>query len=111
MYASTEWPSSGAFPSLSLLLTLCSLWRFTADISPFGFNLDNDAGTQIRLSAINPTNSAFCMFAFDPDFFLAVNTVDSSEKIECQIQLKVRCSPCLSLPIICGSYLTLLSSL
>lgn len=44
---------------------------------------------QIRLSAINPTNSAFCMFAFDPDFFLNVST-ESNQKIECQIQLKVR---------------------
>ncbi|CBQ69007.1 related to DNA repair protein rad9 [Sporisorium reilianum SRZ2] len=42
---------------------------------------------QIRLSAINPTNSAFCMFAFDPDFFLSVST-ESNHKIECQIQLK-----------------------
>ncbi|GAC94821.1 hypothetical protein PHSY_002394 [Pseudozyma hubeiensis SY62] len=42
---------------------------------------------QIRLSAINPTNSAFCMFAFDPDFFLNVST-ESNQKIECQIQLK-----------------------
>ncbi|SNX87052.1 related to DNA repair protein rad9 [Melanopsichium pennsylvanicum] len=39
----------------------------------------------IRLSAINPTNSAFCMFAFDPDFFL---NVEAEAKIECQIQLK-----------------------
>lgn len=43
--------------------------------------------TQIRLSAINPTNSAFCMFAFDPDFFLSV-TNQSDPKIECQITLK-----------------------
>ncbi|CDW97447.1 hypothetical protein [Sporisorium scitamineum] len=42
---------------------------------------------QIRLSAINSTNSAFCMFAFDPDFFLNVQT-ESNQKIECQIQLK-----------------------
>nr|CDI55089.1 related to DNA repair protein rad9 [Melanopsichium pennsylvanicum 4] len=41
----------------------------------------------IRLSAINPTNSAFCMFAFDPDFFL---NVEAEAKIECQIQLKVK---------------------
>ncbi|KAJ1039796.1 hypothetical protein NDA10_003650 [Ustilago hordei] len=43
--------------------------------------------SQIRLSAINPTNSAFCMFVFDPDFFLSVTT-ESSSKLECQIQLK-----------------------
>lgn len=41
----------------------------------------------MRLSAINPTNSAFCMFAFDADFFLNIST-ESKEKIECQIQLK-----------------------
>ncbi|SPO30676.1 related to DNA repair protein rad9 [Ustilago trichophora] len=46
----------------------------------------NSGQAQIRLSAINPTNSAFCMFAFDPDFFLSVSTSD--QKIECQIQLK-----------------------
>ncbi|EST08825.1 Rad9/Ddc1 [Kalmanozyma brasiliensis GHG001] len=39
----------------------------------------------LRLSAINPTNSAFCLFAFDPDFFLALNC---TEKLEVQIQLK-----------------------
>ncbi|SPO31068.1 related to DNA repair protein rad9 [Ustilago trichophora] len=49
-------------------------------------NSRNNGQAQIRLSAINPTNSAFCMFAFDPDFFLSVSTSD--QKIECQIQLK-----------------------
>ncbi|PWY98123.1 hypothetical protein BCV70DRAFT_202294 [Testicularia cyperi] len=42
---------------------------------------------QIRLSAVNSTNSAFCMFVFDPDFFLSVTT-GVTHRIECQIQLK-----------------------
>ncbi len=48
----------------------------------------NNGQAQIRLSAINATNSAFCMFIFDPDFFLSVAT-QASGKIECQIHLKV----------------------
>lgn len=39
----------------------------------------------LRLSAINATNSAFCLFAFDADFFLALAC---AEKLEVQIQLK-----------------------
>ncbi|GAC77639.1 hypothetical protein PANT_27d00049 [Moesziomyces antarcticus T-34] len=47
----------------------------------------NNGQAQIRLSAINATNSAFCMFVFDPDFFLSVAT-QASAKVECQIHLK-----------------------
>ncbi|KAN0061995.1 hypothetical protein ACQY0O_005990 [Thecaphora frezii] len=42
---------------------------------------------QLRLSAINQTNSAFCMFVFDNDFFLRA-TIPSNERVECQLALK-----------------------
>lgn len=43
---------------------------------------------QVRLSTINATNSAFCLFAFDPDFFLSLTTPAPHQKVECQIALK-----------------------
>lgn len=41
----------------------------------------------MRLSAINSTNSAFCMFAFDPDYFLSLS-LHQGKKVEAQIALK-----------------------
>ena len=70
-------PSITAFYS-----ALHCLSRFS---ETFWLSTPSASNRTVRLSAINATNSAFCMFAFDPDFFLSLTT---TTKVECSIHLK-----------------------
>ncbi|PWN51835.1 hypothetical protein IE53DRAFT_361271 [Violaceomyces palustris] len=62
-------------------------------LSKFGDNFwlqasrQDDTSFQLRISIINSSNSAFCMFTFSQEFFI-LSKLEKKDRLECQLLLK-----------------------